>query len=304
MDISLPQLRALRALGEHGSFTATAVALGVSQPAISQQLAGLSDALGVRLYDIVRNRPVLTQAGRFVLERATGIDEAVSALAREVREFAAAQRGSLHLAATLTIGNYVLPGLLAQFLQQRPRIRPTVEIVNTAAVASLVLNDSVSLGLVEGTVDEHQLEAIPFAEDRLVLAMRPDHRLAQAAKITLGDLEREPFVSREPGSGTRDFGYEILRERGVTPPILLELAGGEGIVRAVESGVGIALLSERVVERALAAGSLIAKSISGISLTRRFFAIKRRDRMLAPVAQAFFELVMQAREHTPIRGKA
>lgn len=302
MEISLVQLRALREVARHGSFTTSAESLGISQPAVSQQLAVLNNLLGVRLYDIVRNRPVLTQVGHFVLERSIAIDDAVTALKREVGEFAAAQRGTLHIAATLTIGNYVLPTLLAEFLHDHPRIRPKVEIANTSAVSSLVLNDSVSLGLVEGTLDDPNLEVLAFAEDQLVLALRPEHRLAQKTSITLDDLTTEPFVSRELGSGTRDLGYETLREHGVTPPIVLELAGGEGIVRAVEAGIGVAILSERVVERARKQGTIVARSIANVTLLRHFHAVKRRDRTLAPVAQAFFEVAMEAMRKSNLKG--
>lgn len=124
MTLSFNAFAAFRAVARAGSFSRAARSLGVTQPAISQQIASLQKALDLRLIDTVRNRVHLTEAGHFVLERVEAILEGVATFERDAREFAAAARGTLHLAATLTIGSYLLPDLLAQYLRERSGMRP------------------------------------------------------------------------------------------------------------------------------------------------------------------------------------
>ncbi len=295
MDVTLNQLEALRRVARTGSFSRAARGLHVTQPAVSQQIAALQRALGVQLVEIVRNRPVLTDAGRFVAERAEIVGRQMEVLVRETMDYRNAERGSLQLAATLTIGNYLLPGVLARFLNARPYVVPSVDVVNTAAAVRAVSDGVVHLGLVEGNVHDENFETCAFARDRMALiAPAAGHRFSNAASVQSTDLRDEPFVSRERGSGTRDLGYQLLLERGVEPKLVLELPGGEAILRAVEAGLGVAILSERVVDRALAAKTVRAIPIVDLELERSFMLVHLRGRTLPPLARAFGEFLCDA----------
>jgi DNA-binding transcriptional LysR family regulator len=291
MNITLTQLEALRRVARTGSFSRAARSLHVTQPAVSQQLAALQRAVGFPLIEIVRRRPQLTDAGRFIAERAEAIGESLERLEREAREYARAERGTLHFAATLTIGTYVLPAALARFCLEHPNVVPQVEVMNTNAVADRVRSGDAHFGLVEGTIDEREFLAEPFGRDRLVLVVPVQgHRLSAAHGVRARELEGEAFVSREIGSGTRDLGYERLVERGVTPRIVLELPDGEGITRAVEAGLGVAILSELVVERAVAMGTVRTLPIADVVMDRYFWTIRARHHAnFLPLAAAFVD---------------
>ena len=292
MDVTLTQLEALRRLARTGSFSRAARSLHVTQPAVSQQIANLQRALGVQLVEIVRNRPVLTDAGRFVAERAEIVGRELETLLRETSDYRNAERGALQLAATLTIGNYLLPPLLARFMRTRPNVVPSVDVVNTTAVVRLVREGVVHLGLVEGRVEDPGLETCDFARDRMVLVVPArGHRFSDRERVSAAELDGEAFVSREFGSGTRDLGYELLRERGVRPKLVIEFPGGEAITRAVEAGLGLAILSERVVERALAMQTVRIVPITDLDLERAFTLVHLRDRTLPPLARAFGEFL-------------
>ena len=287
MKISFSQLETLGEVAERGSFSKAARALGISQPAVSQQLATLAAALGLTLFSREAGRPVLTEAGRMVAARARALVGETEALLREAEGYAAARSGRLEFAATRTIGTHLVPKLLAGFLRDRPEVQPRVRIANTHEVASLVLRGEVLFGLVEGTIEDPRLETRPFAHDRMRLIVPPGHPFAARPAIHAAELARERFVSREPGSGTRDHGYDALRAAGVEPPIALELPSGEGIVRAVEAGLGVAVLSELVVERAISLHRVAAVAIVDLILERDFLVLSRRERPLAPLANAF-----------------
>lgn len=292
MRITLVQLEALGAVARHGSVTKAAGVLRVSQPAVSQQIAGLQRALQLSLVETVHNRPRLTEAGRFVAERAESITGAADALRREASEYASGERGVLRVAATLTIGTYVLPELLAAFCESRPQVRPDVRIVNTASVAALVREGVVGVGLVEGVVEDDLLERERFAWDRLALIVPARaHRFSTVDEIDASELEAEPFVSRELGSGTRDLGYEVLRARGIEPHVTVELPNGEALVRAVEAGLGVAIVSETTARRAVALGDVRFVSIRDLRMERAFEIIRLRGQSLSPLARAFAALV-------------
>jgi DNA-binding transcriptional LysR family regulator len=296
---TLAQLETLRRIARLRSFSRAARSLGVSQPAVSQQIAALQRCLGLKLVDVVRNRPELTEAGRFVAERAELVGREISALLRDAGEFEQAQRGTLRFAATRTIGSYVMPSLLAAFRQTHPKVTLSVAIGNTSDVATAVREGSSPFGLVEGPVDDDALELTAFARDRLVLVVPAHgHRLSGVSRIAAHELSGEAFVSREPGSGTRDLGYELVHRIEIETHVVAELPSGEAIVRAVESGIGVAILSQRVVERSVALGTLHQIDIEGLELEREFALLTLRGRTLSPLAQAFAQLVM----HNTVRA--
>ncbi len=292
MKISLSQLETLAEVAKRGSFSKGARALGISQPAVSQQLATLATALGLTLFSREAGRPALTEAGRMVVERARSLIADAETLLREAESYNAARSGRLDFAATRTIGTHLVPKLLAEFLRDRPEVEPRVRIANTQEVERLVLCGDLLFGLIEGTIDEPRLESHPFAHDRLRLIVAPQHPFAGRSSILAAELAGERFVSREPGSGTRDHGYDALRAAGVEPPIALELPSGEGIVRAVEAGLGIAILSELVVERAISLHRVVPVAIADLALERKFYVLVRHDRPLAPLAQAFITALL------------
>lgn len=288
MNPTLAQLESFRSLARHGSMTKVARELRMTQPAVSQHIASLQRALGLTLVEMRGRRVVLTDAGRFVAARAAHVTDAFELLRREAGEYARAQRGELHVGATLTIGTYLLPELLAGFGKDRREVVARISVINTMAVAAAVRTGEIPLGLVEGRVDDDRCAVTPFTRDRLVLAVpATGHRFSACDSVPLAALHGEAFVSRELGSGTRDLGYELLLSRGIDPTLVLELPSGEAIVRAVEARLGVAILSERVVARSLAIGTLRALDIEDVDMHRNFSLVFLRDALLPPLVEAF-----------------
>ncbi|HUY11309.1 MAG TPA: LysR family transcriptional regulator, partial [Candidatus Dormibacteraeota bacterium] len=157
MGISLAHLRTLQEVSKRASFSKAARALGISQPAVSQQLALLSRTLGLPLFHRERGRLALTEAGRFVVGRADEMIADADRLVREVRGFAEAQSGRLNFATTRTIGTHLVPRLVAEFLRDRPAVEPHVRIANTHDVAALVADGEVLFGLVEGSIEDERI---------------------------------------------------------------------------------------------------------------------------------------------------
>ncbi len=291
MGFTLVQLETFARVAALGNFTRVAEEFHMTQPGVTQQVHALERHFGVRLIDIVGRRPVLTDAGQFLAERASGLLGNVAALEREMGEFAQARAGEIYLGATLTIGAYVLPGLLARFTTRHPAIVVQVAVANTAVMAERVRAGALALALVEGPLEGADLIIVTFQEDRLVLIAPPDHPITRAPSVDPRALSGMPFVWREQGSGTRALAEKALSAIGVTPRTAIELPTVEGIARAVEAGMGLAILSELVVERAVRAGRLVSIDIEGVDLRRTFRLVRLRGHTLSPAARAFATIV-------------
>jgi DNA-binding transcriptional LysR family regulator len=291
--IGLGALRTLVELARDPNFTRVAERLGISQPAASQQVAGLRAHFGVGLVDVVGRRAIITDAGRFLAQRAAPILGALEALDRDMRELADAQRGVLRIGASETVGNYVLGDVLAAYAAEHPRVALEVELGNTSAMLARLREGALTLALVEGDVRGDDLAAAPFADDELVLIVPPAHRLAYRP-VDPDALAGEAFVAREPGSGTRSLFERSLRAAGLEPKITLELPSGEAIVRAVAAGLGIAVLSSRAVDDAAVRGRVIVRRIAGIPIVRSFRVVWLAEHTRSPAATAFVERLTRA----------
>jgi DNA-binding transcriptional LysR family regulator len=292
MPLTITQLETFSRLAEIGNFTRTAEELYLTQPAVTQQVKALAEHFGTPLFDMVGRRPVLTDAGTFLAQRAGELLSALAALEREMREFADARSGTLDLGATLTIGNYAILPALAAFRAAHPGVSIRLTVANTAAIVAAIKDRRLALALVEGQVDDPALEVAPYASDELILIVPPRaHALSDVEKIAARDLTGIEFVSREEGSGTRSIAEDALRAVGIEPNVVLTVPSGEGVTRAVESGLGVAILSRLVVERAVAAGRVHAVRIEDVDLRRAFYVLRLRERTLSPLAARFVETI-------------
>ena len=293
MTINLTQLATFVRLAEQRNFTRTAESLHVTQPAVTQQIRALERDLGVTLVDIIGRRTEITEIGAFVAEQGAFLLNQAEAVRRDVRDLAEARNGVVHVGATVTIGAYVLPGLLARFVRRYPGIRVEIAIENTASIVPMVADGRVGLALVEGEVADAALDVVPFADDELVLIVGADHRLASRRSVAPINLAGEAFVSREPGSGTRELFERAMRGAGVTPRVVLAMPTGEGIVRSVQCGLGIAVISRLVAADALASGAVKMVVIRGLTLSRKFALVRRTLRTPSPASRAFAGVVLE-----------
>ncbi|RZT41656.1 LysR family transcriptional regulator [Cupriavidus agavae] len=258
LRLTLRQLQVFVAVVRHGSTMAAAEALAMSQSAVSASLAELERALDGALFDRVARRLAINESGRQFFPRALSLlDQAY-----ELERFASAAGVQLRIAASNTIGSYILPALLAGFRNAQPGpCTLDLRIGNTQDVLNALMQFEADIGLIEGTSHERDLRSVHWCDDEMVVIVGPDHPLAATADqpAALHAMLRDAdWIVREPGSGTR----EIIEERLV--PVLgtlrfaLELGNAEAIKRAVMSGFGVSCLSLHVVRDEIERGQLVA----------------------------------------------
>jgi DNA-binding transcriptional LysR family regulator len=285
--MNLNHLAIFHAVAQTGSMTLGAERLDISQPAVSKQVRQLERTLGVQLFDRIGRRVHLSQSGEVLAD----YTRRLFALAREAEEAMAdvrdAGRGRLAVGASTTIGTYLLPRVLAQFWRRHPGIELLVQVENTEQVHLRLAGHELDVGLTEGLVEKEELHAEVFHRDELVMIAAPGHPLAGRRRVPLSAVRDEPFILREPGSGTRAVEERALARLKLPVRVVLSLGSTEAIKRLVAEGVGLAIMSRLAVAADCAAGTLAILPVSGLRIPRPLHLVRRKGRRDGPALQAF-----------------
>lgn len=299
LHLTLRQLEIFCAVAQAGSTVAAAQAVSLSQSATSAALQQLEQALETRLFERVGRNLVLNDAGRALqpqalslLERARGIEQAFGARA-------AGLPVRLRLAASTTIGSYVLPPVLAAFARSHPQVSVDLQIGNTRDVAQAVEALQVDLGLIEGASHGAGLEVQPWLRDELVIVAAPQDPLVAAARqrpLGVAALRQARWLLREQGSGTREMVEHALLPRLHQLPAAATLGSSEAIARCVAQGLGISCLPRVLVQPLLDSGALVVLPTALPRMWRHFSLLQRSGRYPSPALAAF---VQACRRHAP-----
>ncbi|MGH9068878.1 MAG: LysR family transcriptional regulator [Acidimicrobiales bacterium] len=268
------QLEALVVLARCGSVTGAARELGLSQPAVSHQLRGLEQALGLAVTERMGRGLRLTEAGRALVPAA---GSALAAL-RAVGEVAAAHRGlragRLSIAASNTVGVYRLPGWIGSFLERYPDLEVSTRLVNTATAVRLLRAAVVDCALVEGPCPTEDLEVLALDWDELGVVAAAAHPLAGLARVGGDDLAGHRYLSREAGSGTEALASELLGSAYGRGPVL-ELPNVGAVHQGVLAGLGYAVLPTVAVAGDLDQGRVVTLRLDRPHLRRELTALRR-----------------------------
>lgn len=291
MRFTLKQLQVFLAIAGHENVSRAALQLSLSQSAASTALKELEQHFDLALFDRIGKRLQLSEAGHLFRPRAA----ALLTQAREL-ENALLQRdevGELKVGATLTIGNYVAIGIMAKFMQNHPRARVELDVENTAAIARKVANYELDIGLIEGELQDGDLDVSHWRDDELCLFCAPDHPLAAQKQLDDKQLLSADWIVRERGSGTRQAFDRAMT--GILPElhIKLELQHTEGIKRAVEAGLGVGCLSALTLQEAFRRGSLVQLQAPQRDWTRQFYIILHKNKYRSRGIQDWIELCRQ-----------
>ena len=291
MKYSLRQLEIFLAAAHYENITRAAASLAMSQSAASSALKELEQQFDIQLFDRVGKRLQLNELGRILRPKAEALIEQARELERALGRHS--DLGQVKVGATLTIGNYLAVGLMAQYMQEQGGAKVALEVANTATIAHKVLNFELDVGLTEGELQQPDLEVIPWREDELVVFCAPTHELAGRPWLDDRDLVSATWIMREPGSGTRQTGERALH--GLLPQlnILLELQHTEAIKRAVEAGLGIGCLSRVTLEDAFRRGSLVPLPVPHRDFRRHFYFIMHRQKYRSAGIERWLELCRQ-----------
>jgi DNA-binding transcriptional LysR family regulator len=292
------RLRVFRAVARHLNFRIAAEELLLTQSAVTQQVKALESELETPLFDRTGGRVALTAAGQALVPLA----EKLAELAAEAQEAVAATKGvhagRLAIGASQTIGQYLLPRLIAGFLAEHPQVKITVTGGNTQTILEALVNHRVQVCLIEGPALRRDVKVQPFMEDHMVCVVPAGHPWADH-DIGLKELQEATFVARELGSGSRRIVEQAMEEAGVDVKqlhLVMTFDSTEGLLSAVEAGLGIAFVSRWAVRNQLALGTLKLARIKGLKLARMFALATAAGPDPSGVAGAFHRFVLENAE--------
>jgi DNA-binding transcriptional LysR family regulator len=284
--VTFRQLQVFVAVARGGAVNAAAQELHLSQSATSQALADLERHLGVPLFDRWSRRLQLNDVGRRLLPRAERILDNVGQLVDAAREPRGELRGILKVAASATVGTYLLPTLAGRFSERHLQVDLQLRLRNTGEVVEDVLRFNADLGLIEGQCSEARLSSQAWRRDEMVLVCAPHHALAGKRRLSDADLQEAEWILRERGSGTRAIFEAAARFHVDRLRVRMELSQHEAIKQAVRAGLGLGCLSRLSVADELARGELVALD-SDLILQRTFSLVWHPERYRSPLWQAF-----------------
>jgi len=291
--VTLRQLRTFKTVADLTSFSAAAQRLKLSQPSVSYQVKELEETLGLPLLDRLGKRVQLTEAGNVLYNYARRMLDVLDEATVVIEEMRGIQRGTLRVGASTTVGIYLLPAALGAFKKLHPGLVISLEIGTRARVQDQVLRNELDLAVVGPALKDPELAIIPFLSDELVVVAPAGHALAGRRGLTLKDLADQPFIMREAASGSRLSLEKAARKAGAKLRVAMELGSNGAIKHAVESGLGLAVISRYATALEFSSGRLVELDVSGFPIRRDWHIVHLRRRKLPASVHAFIDFLKE-----------
>jgi DNA-binding transcriptional LysR family regulator len=295
--MNIHQVRIFNIAARTLSITKTAKKMHLSQPSVSIQIKDLEDALNVRLFDRINRKITLTDAGMVFFEYTERLLALIDEINVVMNEFGSGDAGRLVLGASSTVGIYVLPAFLGEFKELFPKAEIALHIQNRQEAVEQCIAGELDFAFMQEPPKHPDLQVEYFMKDELVIVCSPKHRWAGRGHLTMKTLssEPEPIILREEGSGTRNLIEYVLKRYGIERKVTMELSSSEGIKRAVEANLGVAVLSRNVIRSEVKGKSLVALPIHDLNTVRDFFIVRNKKRKFMPLAMKFYDFILDRR---------
>ncbi|OKP66551.1 LysR family transcriptional regulator [Paenibacillus sp. P3E] len=277
---------------EQSHFSKAGELLGLSQPGVSLHIRNLENEMGTKLLHRSPKQVRMTEAGAILYKHAKQILSHYEEAGREIRLLRDEVTGNLHIGASFTIGEYILPAKLAAFAKQYPLVSLQLTIGNTEEIIAAVRMNQLDVAFIEGETTDPELVIIPYMKDEMIIVAPPGHPLAESLAVEKDMLQEETWVLREHGSGTRAFSDHFLQESGVTMKRSYVFNSSQGVKEAVSAGLGLAILSRWIVRKELAGGEISELRLRQRLLEREFLIIRHKGNPESMAVQMFIEKLL------------
>ena len=287
--ISLRQLQVFEAVARLLSYTRAAEELFLSQPTVSMQIKKLESDIGLPLTEQTGKKISLTEAGSALHQAALDILGTLSRFEMQVDDQKGLRTGQLRI-SVVTTANYFAPRLIGKFTSQYPGINVSLDVGNRVHILDRMSRNMDDLYLVGKPPESSELEFQPYLENPMVVVAPIGHELAQKKSLSLADIAEEPFIIREPGSGTRIALEQLFEKSGHELNIRMELGSNESIKQGISGGLGIAVISMHTIT----SGDLTELTIlevEGFPISWQWYVGHPRGKRLSVVAKTFIDFM-------------
>ncbi|HUL37880.1 MAG TPA: LysR family transcriptional regulator [Thermodesulfobacteriota bacterium] len=289
--MNLKQLEVFYLVVKKKSFTRAAEELNVTQPAVTIQVKSLETSLNLRLIQQVGKKMQLTEAGELLYQYGEKIFDLVSDANEKMRDFKKLMRGTLRIGTTKNYARYIMPSLLSEFQRKFPRIKVILDEGNSEDMARSVLEKKNELALISQLNLDRKIKSIFFSTVEFVLVASPEHRFSQRNSISLRELNGEPVILREKGSGSRTAILRKFQEYGIWPSVILEASSLDFIVGYVKQNRGVSFMFKPDIKEELEKGTLRVVTIEEGNIIFFTDIIYHSEKSLSPPSQAFLKMV-------------
>lgn len=278
---------------DEGSISKAARLSFVSQPAVTRQIRQLEELYKTQLFERTSGKLTLSKAGETLYPYAKEMVEYSKRSFEAISEITADQETVLHVGASLTIGEYLLPGLLGNFSKSYPHLKFSLSIGNTPNILSKLESYDIDIALVEGAVENNDFIIEKFDDDELILVTSPNHHWRNNHQIDINELPEEKMIWREADSGTRQIVENALQEYGVLNRIksAMELGSYQSIKSAVEADLGVSILPKLTVAKELKYGTLHEVKVSEFHISRDLWMVQKTHRFKKTGLRFFIDFI-------------
>ncbi|WP_339315270.1 LysR substrate-binding domain-containing protein [Paenibacillus sp. FSL R10-2734] len=289
-------LRVFVTVAEQSHFSKAGELLNLSQPGVSLHIRNLENELGAKLLHRSPKQVRLTEAGTILYKHAKQILAHFEEANQEIQMLQDEVTGSIHIGASFTIGEYILPSKLAEFANQYPQVKLQVTIGNTEEIIGGVKSNELDIGFIEGEAHENDLTVKPYMKDEMIIVSPANHPLSKMVFVEQSMLQNQVWVLRELGSGTRAFSDHFIQEEELSVKRSYVFNSSQGVKEAVASGLGIAMLSRWIVRKELASGEIYELPIRHHHLERQFYIIRHKENPSSMATNVFIQKLLISRK--------
>ena len=289
--MNLKQLEAFYLVVKKKSFTRAAEELSVTQPAVTIQVKSLEKSLNLRLIQQVGKKIQLTESGEFLYQYAEKIFDLVSDASEKMKDFKKLMRGTLRIGTTKNYARYIMPSLLSEFQRRFPGIKVILDEGNSEDMAKSVLEKKNELALISQLNLDRKIKSFFFSTVEFVLVVSPEHRFSQRKSISLRELNGEPVILREKGSGSRTAILRKFQEYGIWPSVITEASSLDFIVGYVKQNKGVSFMFEPDIKEELERGTLKVIFVEEGNIIFFTDIIYHSEKTLSPPGLAFLNVV-------------
>ena len=289
---TLHQLRVFEAAARHRSFTRAAEELFLTQPSVSMQVKQLAKAVGLPLFEQVGKRLYLTEAGEELLLTCRDVFERLAQFEMTVANIQGLKQGQLRL-TVVTTAKYIIPRLLGVFCQRYPGIDVALQVTNHEGLEDRLNQNLDDLYILSKLPENFEVTSYQFLDNPLVVLASSQHPLANEKNIPIEKLNNQPFIMREPGSGTRRAVKQMFEEHGVSVKVRLELGSNEAIKQAIAGGLGISVISRHVLALEGSTRKLTILDVQGFPIERSWYVIHPKNKQISVIAEQFLTYLVE-----------
>ena len=292
MRITFRQLTVLEAVARNLSFTKAVDELYLTQPAVSMQIKQIEESIGLPLFEQIGKKIFLTQAGQEMYNYCRAIQQQLEEAENVIESLKGLKLGTLTLAVAST-ANYFAPKILAGFNKLHESVKINLDVTNRQGLIQHLENNDSDVVIMGRPPGDLELEAESFMENPLVVIAPPEHSLTKESNISIEKLQRETFILREKGSGTRDAIERFFSEQGAKITTTINMSSNEAIKQAVQAGLGLGIVSLHTLELELELNRLAIIDAEAFPILRHWYIVYRKGKRLSPVAKAFNQFVLE-----------